>query len=300
MHMNTRTTSAIALLLTTAIAPSASAAQIYSLIGGVGTTNLISYSSASPGTIATQVPLTGFPANDLIAALDFRPATGQLYGLGQNRLYTINPATGAVAVVGGTTLSRTFPSFGGFDFDPVADVIRFVDSSNGVNLTIHPDTAAITLHTAVAYAPADPRFATTPSIGGTAFSNNLAGATSSTQYNIDLRNGFGLATQAGASGILTSVGSFISGSGNTSPFELDISPAGEAFALIGNTFDAGNNVLYSVNLTTGVRSRIDIVGNRNQFINARAIAIPTNPVIPEPSSLALQVLPALATLRRRR
>lgn len=62
------------------------------LIYGVTTTNLlISFNSGTPGTILSSVAVTGLQAGETIVGIDFRPATKQLYGLGNtSRLYTIN------------------------------------------------------------------------------------------------------------------------------------------------------------------------------------------------------------------
>jgi hypothetical protein len=66
---------------------------------GITDTNvLVRFDSATPGTINTATPITGLVGGDTIQGIDFRPATGQLYGLGSgNRLYTINTTTGAAS-----------------------------------------------------------------------------------------------------------------------------------------------------------------------------------------------------------
>src|SRR5262249_4192203 len=86
------------------------------------------FNRATPGNIASSTPITGLEGGEKILGLAVRPATGQLYALGNtSRLYTINPTTGGATQVGSGTfavpLSGT--SFG-FTFDPVADKIRVV------------------------------------------------------------------------------------------------------------------------------------------------------------------------------
>ena len=45
--------------------------------------------------------ITGLSAGVKIMAIDFRPATGQLYGVGNDsRIYVINPKTGAARAIG--------------------------------------------------------------------------------------------------------------------------------------------------------------------------------------------------------
>src|SRR5262249_38517330 len=115
------------------------------------------------------------------------PGTGQLYGLGSsNRLYVIDPSTGAAAQVGtGTFAVPLSGTVFGIDFDPVADRLRVV-SNTGQNMRLNPDTGAIV--------DGDPN---TPGIQpdaplnppgdvvSIAYKNNFAGAASTTLYGID-------------------------------------------------------------------------------------------------------------------
>ena len=82
--------------------------------------DLIRFDTDTPGTIQSTTPITNLAGGDTIVGLDFRPATGQLYGLGSgSRLYTIDPNTAVATQVGagrGFTLSG---SRFGFDFNPV-------------------------------------------------------------------------------------------------------------------------------------------------------------------------------------
>ena len=79
-----------------ALAP-ATAAQAETIYG-LSTTNTVStFDSATPGTV-TSVAVTGLQPAESLLAIDTRPATGQLYGLGStSRIYTVNAAPTAVA-----------------------------------------------------------------------------------------------------------------------------------------------------------------------------------------------------------
>ena len=60
------------------------------------TNQLLSFDSSTPGTIATNVALTGLQAGETAVGIDFRPANGVLYAVGSgSRLYVINTTTGA-------------------------------------------------------------------------------------------------------------------------------------------------------------------------------------------------------------
>ena len=112
------------------------------------TNELRTVRAASPATNVGSPPtITGLQAGEQLRGIDFRPATGVLYGLGStSRLYTINLLTGAATQVG-----APFPLSGaafGFGFDPVADRIRVVSDSEQ-NLRINPDTGAAVIDPAM-------------------------------------------------------------------------------------------------------------------------------------------------------
>src|SRR5262249_25335120 len=66
------------------------------IFGVTNANQLISFNSATPGTIISNVSITGLVAGDNIVGMDFRPATEQLYGFSQTgRLYIIDTTTGS-------------------------------------------------------------------------------------------------------------------------------------------------------------------------------------------------------------
>jgi hypothetical protein len=113
------------------------------LTGLTGGSTLITFDSATPEIVSGPRPITGL-GTDSIIAIDRRPATGQLYGLGgASTLYIIDSATGAatqVGISGAFTLNGT--SFG-FDFNPTVDRIR-VTSNTGQNLRLNPNDGSLT------------------------------------------------------------------------------------------------------------------------------------------------------------
>src|SRR5262249_54261833 len=103
---------------------------------------LISFDSATPGTLSSQVLVTGLQAGEAIMGIDIRPANGLLYALGSSdSLYTIDTTTGFATFVGNLGVSLTGSSFG-FDFNPVPDRIR-VTSDSDENLRLNPNTGAV-------------------------------------------------------------------------------------------------------------------------------------------------------------
>ncbi len=134
---------------------------------GLGSNNqLIKYNAnASETAIATNI-ITGIPVGEKIIAIDFRPATGQLYGLcNSSRLYVINQETGAAFALGTTSFTPAISgSIVGFDFNPTVDRIRMV-TANGQNLRLNPETGTV----AATDLPLNPG---TPMIAAAAYSNN--------------------------------------------------------------------------------------------------------------------------------
>jgi len=120
-------------------------------------TMLVRFNTATPGT-SVSVPITGVDAGETLVAIDFRPQTGQLYGLGINAtenvgtLYLLDPQTGAATAIGATGQFALADALGapidlpeggyGFDFNPTVDRIR-VTTGTGLNFRINPNTGAV-------------------------------------------------------------------------------------------------------------------------------------------------------------
>ncbi len=168
--------------------------------------------------------ITGLqPAEDALA-IDLRPATGQIYLLGSSsRLYVLNPATGVAVAVGGPFTPALSGAAFGFDFNPTVDRIRVV-SDTGQNLRLNPDTGAVAgVDTAL-----NPG---APHVVGSAYANNVAGATTTTLYAIDATTDQLYVQNPPNSGVLTPVGV---------PFSVDTSDA------VGFDISANDNRAYAI------------------------------------------------------
>src|SRR4051794_17907907 len=67
-------------------------------VGLTSANTLVRFDTATPAVVTTVGPIAGLVGGDSIIGIDFRPATGELFGLGSgSRLYVINPTTGAAA-----------------------------------------------------------------------------------------------------------------------------------------------------------------------------------------------------------
>src|SRR5262249_39689824 len=113
-HLLTAASFASLLALTTPLGVFAE--QIFVLTTG---NFLVRFDSATPGTVPGAVATSGLKLGEPLLAIDARPAPGQIYGLGStNRLYTIDPTTGAATQVGAAGLFTVSGTAFGFDFNP--------------------------------------------------------------------------------------------------------------------------------------------------------------------------------------
>src|SRR5262245_17471180 len=240
---------------------------------GVASNSLISFDTATPGTITSTPSITGLVAGDTIVAIDFRPATGQLYGLGVNgttaHLYTLNTATAVATQLGGNfTLPESVGASGpetdfGFDFNPVPDRIRVV-ANNRDNFRLNPNNGTL-IAVDIVLNPG------TPTVAGAAYTNNFSGATSTTLYVIDFTTNQLLIQNPPNSGTLTPVGAGL-GVDVTAEIGFDIATVGgvnQAFAALRV---GGVPGLYTIDLATGTAT---LVGSIGGGISLRDLAINT-------------------------
>lgn len=254
-----------------------------SLLFGVDTdNNLVRFHANIPELILGTTHIGGTAGNEAIVAIDFRPSTGQLYGLGYNfqavggegQLYTIDPGTGAATAVGGrfsmpnsigSTLNAA-TSFG-FDFNPVVDLIRVVSGGRD-NFRLNPDTGVI--------AGADTILTPGGSqIGGAAYSNNFDGATSTTLYDINFASDTLVIQGDGTSpngGVLTTVGPLGINASALSGFDIETIGEGAQFALAAMSTGGLTTDLYRIDLATGAATSLGIINGAPMQLRALAIA----------------------------
>src|SRR5262245_6284176 len=143
---------------------------------------LIVFSSKRPARAREIGPITNLSGDSRIVGIDFRPATGDLYALGNaGGIYTLDPETAEAtfrAQLGTTLQGAAF----GVDFNPTVDRLRVV-SDSGQNLRVDVTTGATTI---------DPGLNTgsppAPALGvtGIAYTNNDADPnTATTLFDLD-------------------------------------------------------------------------------------------------------------------
>ena len=239
------------------LAASASAERIYAVDSRAV---LVSFDSDRPGAILSMNVIRGLRPGESIAGLDFRPANKKLYALSSTlRLYIIDPGTGAATPVGGgpITSNLTGTRFG-FNFNPVVDRIRIV-TNTGQNLRAHPDTGAlVTPDGQLNYADG-----ASPNVVAAAYTNSVAGATSTTLYDFDLARR-ALVTQAppndgGLTPFLVIKGDFSDVTG------FDISPAGNKGYLATRENGAARVQLYEIDFANARATLTGTIGTLDQI-----------------------------------
>lgn len=141
---------------------------------------LVKYNLDDQVQETSAMMISGLGAGEKILAIDFRPATGQLFGVSnQSRLYVINPNTGMAIPVGAQPFMPAINGMQvGFDFNPTVDRIRLVTDQDQ-NLRLHPVTGAVV----AIDGNLNPG---NPAVAAVAYTNSMAGATSTTLYDIDV------------------------------------------------------------------------------------------------------------------
>lgn len=278
-------------------AQSASAELVYG-VNAQG--RLLSWDSATPGTLLGGVSITNLQPNDSVQGIDFRPADGRLYALGaQNSLYTINPATGAASLVAPLNIPLNGANFG-FDFNPTGPVaLRIVSNTDRNYRLANPASGGVVSEdTPVAYVSGDANFNANPNITHVAYTNSFPGATATTLYAIDAGLDtlvrFGNANQ----GTLNTVGTL--GLGANANINViggfDISATTNiGFAAV-QRVDQSSTMFWSIDLNTGAGTAVGQVGG-GEVIVALALG---GGNIPAPAAGSLLVISGLLASRRRR
>lgn len=278
---------AIGIVALAGIACQANAELIY---GVTLEQTLVTFDSARPGTIIRGVAIQGLGQNEVIRGIDIRPATNELYALGSfSRLYKIDAGTGVATQVGGTFSTLLNGSSFGFDFNPTVDRIR-VTSDADQNMRLNPITGAVAaVDGTLAYNAGDSGFGMNPNIVGSAYTNNFAGATTTTLYNVDsARDALVIQNPPNAGG-LTTVG-FL-GTDVTDLAGFDISGSSGVAYMAVRDVNLSRSTLWTIDLATGRATGLGEIGG--------GAILTSMTVVPAPASLALMGAGVLVARRRR-
>jgi len=234
-----------------------------------GAGNLVTFGSQNPGSVR-RTALSGLQAGETLVGLDFRPNNGALIAVGSSsRIYRVDTLTAAAMVVGGSPFTPALAGTAfGFDFNPTVDRIR-LHGSAGQNLRLHPDLGTVAAtDTALTYASGDQNAGTTPRITGTAYTNSVAGATTTVLFGIDSNRDVLTLVGAPNGGRMTTVGAL--GVNTTDDVGFDIFGPDAAREVYATLTVGSRSELYTINLTTGAATRVGQIGTSSPI---RGIAV---------------------------
>ena len=275
-------------LAASAVLAPLSAASAETIFGLVDSSSIVTFDSANPGVITGRSALTGVAPNDRLLGIDLRPATNQLYSVGASGTVYLITQTGAdqfTATAQGTTNPAPSGSSFGFDFNPVPDRLRLIsDTNQNLRIDVRPPVGTIVDGTIT--------LSGSPNIDivASAYTNNFAGATTTTLFGLDAFTDalVQAVTPAGSPpgsvganlGTYVLVGSLGPGITftNTDRVGFDISGStGQGFFNINDQF-------YSINLTSGAASLIGSLGATG------IVGITAAAAVPEPATWAMMLL----------
>lgn len=242
------------------------------IVGLTDDQRLICFAENNPSQAASIGAVRGLTGDTRLVGIDFRPAGGELYGLGNDGgVYTLDVRTGSATFRSKLSVALSGNSFD-IDFNPTVDRLRIV-SDTGQNLRANVDTGAVTTDTNLAYPDAG---AAATGITGAAYTNNDANAnTGTTLYVLDTRQDQLVIQAPPNAGGLNATGKLIADAG-TADAGFDI------YSRIngGTTVDVlafaalivdGRSRLYRINLFSGRATAARAFRSQEQVVD---IAIP--------------------------
>jgi hypothetical protein len=227
---------------------------------------LVSFKVRKPDQLLSIRSIRGLQPGVSMVGIDYRPKTGDLYGVGSNSaVYRINPQTGIAIAENVDATGNPVPftpglngnNFG-IDFNPAPDAIRIV-SDAGQNKRVAPD-AGTTLGDDLALNPG------TPKVGGAAYTNSSFNFTQPLAANVqlyvvDYANDMVFLQNPPNNGTLTN-GRRLTGVDVQPRFGWDIAGANDVGYLATSDRRGRASSLYTVDETTGFTRNLGEIGGR--------------------------------------
>ena len=227
---------------------------------------LVSFKVRNPDRLLSIRSIRGLQPGVSMVGIDYRPKTGDLYGVGSNSaVYRINPQTGIAIAENVDAMGNPVPftpglngtNFG-IDFNPAPDAIRIV-SDAGQNKRVAPD-AGTTLGDDLALNPGMPK------VGGAAYTNSSFNFTQPLAANVqlfvvDYANDMVFLQNPPNNGTLTN-GRRLTGVDVQPRFGWDIAGANDVGYLATSDRRGRASSLYTVDETTGSTRNLGEIGGR--------------------------------------
>lgn len=234
---------------------------------------VITFDSATPGTLTSSQVLTGIDGT--VVAIDLRPSDRVLHAVTSGaRLYRIDVATGAATAVGSRSFAAATGLLTGIDFNAGDGLLHIVNDANR-SLRVdsrdasladgNPVLAGTQEDAQLVYAPADANFATDPTIVG------LASDATSARFGIDTGLNVLVTLAPAPQGMLQTVGALgvvVAQSGG-----FDVSPTTTSAYAVFRVQGGTSSGLYNVNPQTGGVTLAGFVGYPSPVV-AMAVGTP--------------------------
>lgn len=226
--------------------------------------SLVQYNINTPYK-STVIDFSGDASS--LSALDFRPATGELFGYDDvsDSYVTVNTNSGNLTSASGDAVTATDTASLDMDWNPTIDRLRVVTESDQ-NIVYNPNNgqASDSSTTSLFYADGDIQQGANPSIVANAYTNSVANAETTKQYALDSESNT-LVTLDNNAGTLNTVGTLTTSDGvldfgDNAGFDIltDANGNNTAYASLVNNGEAN---LYSINLATAETTMLGAIDN---------------------------------------
>jgi Domain of unknown function (DUF4394) len=192
----------------------------------------------------------GLQTDTKLVGIDYRPATGALYGLGDaGGVYVVNPGTAEAHLRARLNVTLQGTRFG-VDFNPTVDRLRIV-SDAGQNLRANVDDGTTTTDTALNYL-GPPPVSPAPGITAVAYTNNDASPnTATTLFDIDTSLDQVAIQAPPNAGILNATGKLQADAANDVGFDIYSTVVSNGWTVRNQAFASFGGSFYRVNVVTG-------------------------------------------------
>jgi hypothetical protein len=231
---------------------------------------LVCFEAERPQRVRDIGRIRGLQVDTRLVGIDFRPATGDLYGLGDaGGVYTIDLDTARARLASRATVALQGQSFG-VDFNPAADRLRVV-SDTGQNLRINVVDGTTVADGSLNYTPGIPA----TGVVGAGYTNNDADTnTNTTLFDVDSSLDQVAIQSPPNNGSLVATGKL--GVDTDATVGLDIYSRLRRGTTVDNTAFAsltvgGRTAFYGVDTLTG---RVDRIGRFDSRVQILDIALP--------------------------
>ncbi|MBA3749217.1 MAG: DUF4394 domain-containing protein [Solirubrobacterales bacterium] len=234
---------------------------------------LYAFDDSKPGDWKRSA-LRGLAAGERIVGIDVRPANRQLVAVtNQSRLYTVSRSKRKVTAIGAAALMPALAgSSFGFDFNPTVDRIRLV-SGGGQNLRLQPDTGVVAAtDQPLVYKAGDGGAGVPPAVLGSAYTNSVRAAMTTTLYGIDSARDTLVIQAPPNDGVLSTVGAL--GVNLAGPLGFDISARDGGAYVLARRAGLPRSRLFRLDLMTGRATQVGVVSRAPSLVALAALSAP--------------------------